>query len=78
MTDYLPEIPARLRIDDRCDFCRREFAWARGSRAICLSCGLENPRPVSSSVIESGMLRPAQEEAILPRPRARKSAKGRK
>jgi predicted amidophosphoribosyltransferase len=64
MSDQLSSIPPRLRVEDICDYCRRQFVRARGIAAICPSCGLENERMQP----ESSMLVPAAEKAIKPQP----------
>jgi hypothetical protein len=59
------------RIEDQCDYCCRTFARMAGDRAVCPSCGLENVRPAAQRP-ESAMLAPAPEQAVLPRPAAKK------
>lgn len=65
MGDTLAEIPGRAGIEDVCDHCCREFRRLRGA-AICPSCGCENRR------IESAIVDPAQERAVMPNAAVRK------
>jgi hypothetical protein len=58
-------------IHDVCDYCRREFGYQPGDRAICMNCGAENVRTAAPS--EVAMVDPASvERAVLQGGRGRR------
>jgi hypothetical protein len=74
-------------IDDRCDYCFREFGWEPGAPAICMNCGLENVRlqavvqtAIAEPKVETATIQPGEtamlpgvETAVKPAPRRRRT-----